>query len=300
MVARFESRLLLATELQPLGLDAVSCALRRVDGVKLDRNPRMADAARWVTAAEPALGWEGRAFVTAYFRNEAEGQDALLEASPVAQLIKQVAKQWFTGTNTERLERLNLMADDDERRSKSWPKNAHSLSGKLHRLAPTLRAKGVAIDFERQPGGVRRRLVILRTMAQPSVPSVPPPAGPGPDAAEGGTERDAAGTEPDPGVPGLVPPAEPAAQPHGAPFRDARDGRDAQPRPGSAPTDDAPAAVDELAPWRTYVPLSAENVDRYFALLYPGDHHEMPTARQKRQLVLDYLRGGWEPPEESP
>jgi hypothetical protein len=37
-------------------LDAASCALRRIDKVKMDAVPRMADAAKWVTAAEPALG----------------------------------------------------------------------------------------------------------------------------------------------------------------------------------------------------------------------------------------------------
>ena len=39
-------------------LDAVSGALRNLDKVKLDRSPRMADLAKWITAAEPALGWE--------------------------------------------------------------------------------------------------------------------------------------------------------------------------------------------------------------------------------------------------
>jgi len=47
-------------------LDAVSCALRRVKKVKLDRLPRMADFAEWATAAEPALGWEQGTFMLAY------------------------------------------------------------------------------------------------------------------------------------------------------------------------------------------------------------------------------------------
>ena len=39
-------------------LDAVSAALCNVSDVKLERPPRMADFAKWCTAAEPGLGWD--------------------------------------------------------------------------------------------------------------------------------------------------------------------------------------------------------------------------------------------------
>jgi hypothetical protein len=39
--------------------DAVSAALRNLSSVKLDRAPRMADFAKWITAAESGL-WLGR------------------------------------------------------------------------------------------------------------------------------------------------------------------------------------------------------------------------------------------------
>jgi len=38
-------------------LDVVAGALREVGSVRPERLPRMADFAKWVTAAEPALGW---------------------------------------------------------------------------------------------------------------------------------------------------------------------------------------------------------------------------------------------------
>jgi hypothetical protein len=38
-------------------LDALSTALRTFDDVKLQNAPRMADLAKWLTAAETALGW---------------------------------------------------------------------------------------------------------------------------------------------------------------------------------------------------------------------------------------------------
>ena len=44
-------------------LDAVSAALRNLDAAHLARAPRLADFARWVTAAEPALGWPAGTFL---------------------------------------------------------------------------------------------------------------------------------------------------------------------------------------------------------------------------------------------
>ena len=39
-------------------LTAVSSAIRNLPDIKLEQLPRMADFARWVVAAEPALAWE--------------------------------------------------------------------------------------------------------------------------------------------------------------------------------------------------------------------------------------------------
>src|ERR1043165_6716724 len=47
-------------------LDAVSCALRNVSSVRLDRSPRMADFAQWATAAESKLGLQNCEFIREY------------------------------------------------------------------------------------------------------------------------------------------------------------------------------------------------------------------------------------------
>ena len=49
-------------------LDAIAGALDRVASIKLATWPRMADFARFVTAAEPALGWKEGAFLAAVLR----------------------------------------------------------------------------------------------------------------------------------------------------------------------------------------------------------------------------------------
>jgi hypothetical protein len=60
----------------------------------------MADFARWVVAAEPALPWEGGDFLAAYAGNRADANTTVLEASAVAgELMKFMTKtiEW-TGT----------------------------------------------------------------------------------------------------------------------------------------------------------------------------------------------------------
>jgi 5S rRNA maturation endonuclease (ribonuclease M5) len=75
-------------------LDAVSRAVSRIDALELDRPPRMADFARWVVAAEPALGIDEGAFLTAYRANRQQGQALALEANEVtAAIYEHVKKQ---------------------------------------------------------------------------------------------------------------------------------------------------------------------------------------------------------------
>lgn len=101
-------------------LDAVSCALRNVTGVRLDRIPRMADFAVWIEAASPALGWKSGAFLDAYEHNRRTASDVVLEA-PVVEPLRKIALPW-TGTATELLNELDRLACNRARRAKSWPR----------------------------------------------------------------------------------------------------------------------------------------------------------------------------------
>ena len=98
---------------------------------------------------------------------------SVVDASPIAPLLLEIAADGFAGTCTELLDRLELRAEPETRRSKAWPKTPQALSGRLHRLAPTLRANDVEVEWDRLPGGNRTRIVRLHKHEQPSVPSVP-------------------------------------------------------------------------------------------------------------------------------
>ena len=76
---------------------ALSVALKNRDNVKLTKKPRMADLAMWVTAAEPALGWEPGTFMEAYRANLDAGVEIALDASPLGEAL---LKYMTTGTNT--------------------------------------------------------------------------------------------------------------------------------------------------------------------------------------------------------
>jgi hypothetical protein len=66
-------------------------------------------------------------------------------------------------------------AGSDVTKHKSWPKNGQVLSGAIRRLAPTLRALGVDVIFDRDPNQKRRRIIRLTvtTLQTPSETQTP-------------------------------------------------------------------------------------------------------------------------------
>ena len=144
-------------------LNAVACALRRLPHVKLDRLPRMADFARWVTAAEPALGWVDGDFINAYDENRIWANLLTLEACViVAPLRKVCAYGTWKGTAQQLLNALCKYVSDQHRLQRDWPKNAQVLSIQLRRIAPNLRATGLDIKFgERTAGRGSKRIITI-------------------------------------------------------------------------------------------------------------------------------------------
>jgi hypothetical protein len=144
-------------------LDAVACAIRRLPNVELTRMPRMADFARWATAAEPSLGLAEGAFIRAYDSNRAAANVLTLEASPIVTPLRRVctARHW-KGTALDLLAKMNAHAEKDEKLQRGWPKNPQQLSAQLRRLAPNLRRSGMDIQFdEKTPGSRSRRLLSI-------------------------------------------------------------------------------------------------------------------------------------------
>jgi putative DNA primase/helicase len=131
-------------------LDAVSRALANIAAVKLDGAPRMADFAKWITAAEPGLGWEPGTFLKVYRANRRDVVESSFEADPVAVAIRDYVSvehpEGWTGTAAELLSALNGRVNEGVRKSRIWPDTAQRLGNAVLRAAPLLRSKGFSVN----------------------------------------------------------------------------------------------------------------------------------------------------------
>jgi len=141
-------------------LNAVSMALRRFDKVKMNEAPRMADFAKWVIAAEPALKWPPGSFLDSYRSNRKSANRMALDSSPILEHLRTlVIRHGFIGTASQLLLRLQNIAKD-RAKDPYFPKYAKALSSHLRRIAPNLRADDFEIEFDiKTPGGNSRKLI---------------------------------------------------------------------------------------------------------------------------------------------
>ena len=158
-------------------LDAVSMALRRQDSTRLQRLPRMADFAIWVTAAEPSLPWAEGAFQEAYAGNRLAQDEEAAEYDPVAGAVRSLVEQvgTWSGTTQALSEQLKELVDEHTWRSRSWPSSLPAWGRYLRRIAPTLRALGVQIEFDHEGRGRGKKRIIRlgKHAVVPIVSSVP-------------------------------------------------------------------------------------------------------------------------------
>ena len=126
-------------------LSAVSAALRELPHTELEKLPRMADFALWATAAEGGFGWEPGIFLRAYTGNREEAIDVALETDPVAGAVLKFMedKDEWIGSATDLWKALGKEVDEQVKQTKAWPSAPHTLAGRLNRLAPAMRGKGI-------------------------------------------------------------------------------------------------------------------------------------------------------------
>ncbi len=166
---------------------AAALALQREPEIKQAGVPlaRMADFHAWSLAAEPAYA-ESVSFDVAYRESRESSHRLAIEdsilADPLRQLLRAAdAEQelvWH-GTATQLLEALAARTSDETRRRREWPRSAKALANALRRIAPALRAVGLAVDQDRRSHGGVRTIHLslaasqLRKEAQTSSPSSP-------------------------------------------------------------------------------------------------------------------------------
>lgn len=143
--------------------DGVSAALRRERDIKLTKLPRMADFAKWVTAAEEGLGWGHGSFIECYESNRADVVSTAVESNPMVGLILDLLEtdRSWKGTATGLLQALGQLADDALLKGRWWPKNARTLSSRLRVAAPLLRGVDVEIHDYRDSDRKRTRMIVI-------------------------------------------------------------------------------------------------------------------------------------------
>ena len=146
--------------------DTIVAALSNHDQVHLDRSPRMADFAKWVVAAEPALPWEQGRFMEEYEKNRFELIEVAIESDPISLSVMEMmnrldgAKEW-TGTPTNLLKALAGYVPNNGANKKGWPQAPNIFTNRLRRVQTFLRAKGV--DVEHSKSGNRSITLKMRS-----------------------------------------------------------------------------------------------------------------------------------------
>jgi hypothetical protein len=204
-------------------LDLLSAVLRELPHVRLPQLPRMADFALLGVACEKALRWKPGSFLAAYGGNRDDATRATLESS----LIFPALEKWieglpgraWEGSCQELLSQLNATVGDKEK-SKYWPATPRSLSGQLRRLAPSLRAIALQVEFDRTAGKNGKRLVRITCVKGESVDN--PPSQPSQPTHE--PCRESAGSGAGDGCDGIPPTDSPSHDKVGGTTRNGRDG----------------------------------------------------------------------------
>ncbi|MDB4303530.1 hypothetical protein N9934_01900 [Desulfosarcina sp.] len=144
--------------------NAVVEALRNHENVQLDRSPRMADFAKWLVAAEPALPWGQGHFMTEYEKNRFELIEVAIESDPISlsvmEMMNRLEGNEWKGTPTKLLKALASYAPDGTNK-KGWPQAPNIFTNRLRRSQTILRAKGV--DVEHSKSGNRSITLKMRS-----------------------------------------------------------------------------------------------------------------------------------------
>ena len=125
----------------------------------------MADFAKWVTAAEPGLGWDGGSFMSAYAANRVGQIEIAVESDPVASALRAFAEKVRTweGSAGELLPELDGFVTAKVKDSRAWPATPQTLSNRVRRAASGLRELGIDVKMGiRGTTRDRKRLITVR------------------------------------------------------------------------------------------------------------------------------------------
>jgi putative DNA primase/helicase len=135
-------------------METLSKTLAELDNVTVVPDTRMADFARFGMAVELAMNWPRDSFMDAYAHNQEQQMSDSLGDDPLAAAVRTLVKtevepdMAYTKTPTDLLAALREMATRNQVANKAWPMSPHSLSKRLKKMAPALKACGIDLAFQ--------------------------------------------------------------------------------------------------------------------------------------------------------
>jgi putative DNA primase/helicase len=135
-------------------MDTLSKTLAELDNVTDLPENRMADFSRFGMAVERALNWPKDSFKEAYAHNQQQQMANSLGDDPLAAAMRTLVKTEVTPgmacikTPTDLLAVLREVATHSQVTNKAWPMSPHSLSKRLKKMEPALRACGIGVTFQ--------------------------------------------------------------------------------------------------------------------------------------------------------
>jgi hypothetical protein len=111
-------------------LDGIVAGMSKLPSVRLAESPRMADYAKWGEAFARGAGWGEGMFLTTYNDNRKDATDAILDDSPLATILLQVARirPIWTTSPVEMHAALTSMVDKKVAASARWPKTLRAFN----------------------------------------------------------------------------------------------------------------------------------------------------------------------------
>src|SRR5262249_49336826 len=148
-------------------LDAAARGLRRLSQVRLERSPRMADFALWVTACETAF-WPPGTFLRVYNANRRAAIEGVIEADPLAAFVREIMamRSTWKGRASDLLRARSATGEKVPHRTAGWPRNPRALASRLRRCQTFLRTVGTDIAFSRE-GRTGSRIIRMTSLTTP-------------------------------------------------------------------------------------------------------------------------------------
>jgi hypothetical protein len=141
-------------------LDLIAKVFIHLPTAKATSPERMMDFVLWLAAMEKAAGIPAGIYQAAYSEALNQGQRDSLQENTLASAVVEFAEHiddFWTGTPSELLAKLNKSLSAGMQRSRDWPQNAIALSKRLVPLQASLQSQGIKLELHR---GKHRKITI--------------------------------------------------------------------------------------------------------------------------------------------